>query len=82
MQDDFDAIFCIVDLHAITVPQDPKALRDATRTLAIQYIAAGIDPARSTMFVQSQVPAHAQLAWILNGITGFGEAGQIGRAHV
>jgi tryptophanyl-tRNA synthetase len=77
MQDDFDAIFCIVDLHAITVPQNPKALRDATRTLAVQYIAAGIDPARSTMFVQSQVPAHAQLAWILNSITGFGEAGRM-----
>jgi len=77
LQDDFDAIFCIVDLHAITVPQDPAALRDATRTLAIQYLAAGIDPARSTMFVQSQVPAHAQLAWILNGITGFGEAGRM-----
>jgi tryptophanyl-tRNA synthetase len=77
MQDDFDAIFCIVDLHAITVPQDPKALHDATRTLAVQYIAAGIDPERSTMFVQSQVPAHAQLAWVLNGITGFGEAGRM-----
>ena len=77
MQDDFDAIFCIVDLHAITVPQDPKALREATRSLAAQYIAAGIDPERSTMFVQSQVPAHAQLAWILNGITGFGEASRM-----
>ena len=77
MQDDFDAIFCIVDLHAITVPQDPKALRDATRTLAAQYIAAGIDPTRSTMFVQSQVPAHAQLSWILNTVTGFGEAGRM-----
>jgi tryptophanyl-tRNA synthetase len=77
MQDDYDAIFCIVDLHAITVPQDPKALREATRTLAAQYLAAGIDPERSTMFVQSQVPAHAQLAWILNGITGFGEASRM-----
>jgi tryptophanyl-tRNA synthetase len=77
MQDDFDAIFCIVDLHAITVAQDPKALRDATRTLAAQYLAAGIDPERSTMFVQSQVPAHAQLAWILNTITGFGEASRM-----
>jgi tryptophanyl-tRNA synthetase len=77
MQDDFDAIFCIVDLHAITVPQDPKALREATRTLAAQYLAAGIDPERSTMFVQSQVPAHAQLAWVLNGITGFGEASRM-----
>ena len=77
MQDDFDAIFCIVDLHAITVPQDPKALKDATRTLAVQYIAAGIDPERSTMFVQSQVPAHAQLAWVLNSVTGFGEASRM-----
>lgn len=77
MQDDFDAIFCIVDQHAITVPQEPAALRDATRTLAAQYIAAGIDPARSTMFVQSHVPAHAQLAWVLNTITGFGEAGRM-----
>jgi tryptophanyl-tRNA synthetase len=77
MQDDYDAIFCIVDLHAITVPQDPKALREATRTLAVQYIAAGIDPERSTMFVQSQVPGHAQLAWVLNSITGFGEAGRM-----
>jgi tryptophanyl-tRNA synthetase len=77
MQDDFDAIFCIVDLHAITVPQNPKALRDATRTLAVQYIAAGIDPERSTMFVQSQVPAHAQLAWVLNSIAGFGEASRM-----
>ena len=77
MQDDYDAIFCIVDLHAVTVPQDPAALRGATRTLAAQYLAAGIDPARSTMFVQSQVPAHAQLTWILNGITGFGEASRM-----
>ncbi|MBW4041020.1 MAG: tryptophan--tRNA ligase [Acidobacteria bacterium] len=77
MQDDSDAIFCIVDLHAITVPQDPAGLRDATRTLAAQYIAAGIDPSRSTMFVQSQVPAHAQLSWILTTVTGFGEAGRM-----
>lgn len=77
MQDAYDAIFCIVDLHAITVPQDPAALRDATRTLAVQYLAAGIDPERSTMFVQSRVPAHAQLAWVLNSITGFGEAGRM-----
>ena len=77
MQDDYDAIFCIVDLHAVTVPQDPEALREATRTLAAQYLAAGIDPERSTMFVQSQVPAHAQLTWVLNGITGFGEASRM-----
>ncbi|MDQ1532032.1 MAG: tryptophanyl-tRNA synthetase [Microbacteriaceae bacterium] len=77
LQDDYDAIFCIVDLHAITVPQDPKALMAQTRGLAAQYIAAGIDPARSTMFVQSQVAAHAELAWVLNTITGFGEASRM-----
>jgi tryptophanyl-tRNA synthetase len=77
LQDQYDAIFCIVDLHAITVPQDPAVLRAQTRTLAAQYIAAGIDPVRSTMFVQSQVSAHAELAWVLNTITGFGEAGRM-----
>jgi tryptophanyl-tRNA synthetase len=77
LQDEYDAIFCIVDLHAITVPQDPAVLRAQTRTLAAQYIAAGIDPAVSTMFVQSQVPAHAELAWVLNTITGFGEASRM-----
>jgi tryptophanyl-tRNA synthetase len=77
LQDAYDAIFCIVDLHAITVPQDPAALRNQTRRLAAQYIAAGIDPERSTMFVQSQVSAHAELAWVLNTITGFGEASRM-----
>lgn len=77
MQDDHDAFFCIVDLHAITVPQDPAVLRETTRLLAAQYIAAGIDPARSTLFVQSQVRAHPQLAWILDTITGFGEASRM-----
>jgi tryptophanyl-tRNA synthetase len=74
MQDDFDAVFCVVDLHAITVPQDPKALQAQTRRTAAQYIAAGIDPKKSVLFVQSHVPAHAQLAWVLNTITSFGEA--------
>jgi tryptophanyl-tRNA synthetase len=74
MQATHDAFFCVVDLHSITVPQDPKLLRDQTRRTAAQYIAAGIDPAESTLFVQSHVPAHAQLAWVLNSITGFGEA--------
>ena len=77
MQDEFDAFFCVVDLHAITVPQDPKELRERTRSTAAQYIAAGIDPAKSTLFVQSHVPAHAQLAWVLNTITGFGEASRM-----
>jgi tryptophanyl-tRNA synthetase len=77
MQDEFDAFFCVVDLHAITVPQDPKELRERTRSTAAQYIAAGIDPAKSTLFIQSHVPAHAQLAWVLNTITGFGEASRM-----
>jgi tryptophanyl-tRNA synthetase len=67
----------IADLHAITVPQDPKQLLANTRRTAAQYIAAGIDPNKSTLFIQSQVPAHAQLAWVLNCITGFGEASRM-----
>jgi tryptophanyl-tRNA synthetase len=77
MQDDFNAYYIIVDLHAITVPQDPKQLRDNTRRTAAQYLAAGIDPEKSALFVQSQVPAHAQLAWVMNCITGFGEASRM-----
>src|SRR5580704_1709920 len=77
MQQTNDAIFCVVDLHALTVPQDPKLLTEQTRKTAAQYIAAGIDPERSILFVQSHVPAHAQLAWILNTITGYGEAARM-----
>ncbi|UFS57796.1 tryptophan--tRNA ligase [Subtercola endophyticus] len=77
LQATHDAFFFLADLHAITVPQDPAALRDNTRRTVAQYIAAGIDPAESTLFVQSQVPAHAQLAWVLNSITGFGEASRM-----
>ncbi|MGV3711989.1 tryptophan--tRNA ligase [Pseudolysinimonas sp.] len=77
LQLEYDAVFCVVDLHAITVPQDPKALREATRRTAAQYIAAGIDPASSILFVQSHVPAHAELAWVLNTLTGFGEASRM-----
>ena len=77
LQEDHDAVFCVVDLHAITVPQDPATLREKTRRTAAQYIAAGIDPAKSTLFVQSQVAAHAELAWVLNTITGFGEASRM-----
>ncbi|MDO4698451.1 MAG: tryptophan--tRNA ligase [Pasteurellaceae bacterium] len=77
MQDDFDCLFCIVDLHAITVRQDPEALRKATLdTLAI-YLACGIDPNKSTIFIQSHVPEHSQLAWILNCYTYFGEMGRM-----
>jgi tryptophanyl-tRNA synthetase len=77
MQETHDAIFCVVDLHAITVPQDPALLREQTRRTAAQYIAAGIDPDRSILFVQSHVPAHTELAWVLNTITGFGEASRM-----
>ncbi len=77
LQDDYDAFYFIPDLHAITVPQDPKVLRQRTRIAAAQLLAVGIDPKRSTLFVQSQVPEHAQLAWVLNCITGFGEAGRM-----
>jgi tryptophanyl-tRNA synthetase len=77
MQDDYDAFFCVVDMHAITVPQEPSALREQTRRTAAQYIAAGIDPSKSTLYVQSHVPGHAQLAWVLNTITGFGEASRM-----
>lgn len=77
LQETHEAFFFLADLHAITVPQDPTALRENTRRTAAQYIAAGIDPSRSTLFVQSHVPAHAQLAWVLNTITGFGEASRM-----
>ncbi|MFC3964681.1 tryptophan--tRNA ligase [Nocardia jiangsuensis] len=77
MQDDYDALYFIPDLHAITVPQDPKELRARTRGAAAQLLAIGIDPAKSTLFVQSQVPEHAELAWVLSCITGFGEASRM-----
>jgi tryptophanyl-tRNA synthetase len=77
LQENHDAFFSVVDLHALTVAQDPSALREKTRSTSAQYIAAGIDPARSTLYVQSHVPAHAQLAWVLNTIAGFGEASRM-----
>jgi tryptophanyl-tRNA synthetase len=77
LQDEVDPVYCVVDLHAITVSQDPAALRESSRRTAAQYLAAGIDPERSTLFVQSQVPAHAELAWVLGTITGFGEASRM-----
>lgn len=77
LQDTTDAYYCVVDLHAITVAQDPAVLRRRTRVSAAQLLALGIDPERSTLFVQSQVPEHAQLAWVLSCITGFGEAGRM-----
>ncbi|MEY4425173.1 MAG: hypothetical protein RJB56_800 [Actinomycetota bacterium] len=77
MQDDYNAYYCVVDLHAITVPQNPDELRRNTRVTAAQYLAAGIDENKSALFVQSHVPAHAQLAWVLMTLTGFGEAGRM-----
>ncbi|WP_109510068.1 tryptophan--tRNA ligase [Nocardioides speluncae] len=74
LQEDHEPFFFIADLHAITVEQNPKQLRDRVRRAAAQLIAMGVDPARSAIFVQSQVPAHAQLAWVLQCLTGFGEA--------
>lgn len=73
LQDQYEAIFCVVDMHAITVPQDPAELRKKTIEIAKIYLAAGIDPKKSTLFVQSHVPAHAELGWILNTITQNGE---------
>jgi tryptophanyl-tRNA synthetase len=71
-QDEFDSIFCIVDLHAITVAQDPVALHSATRELAAGLFAAGLDPAKMALFVQSHISAHTELAWILNCFTPMG----------
>ncbi len=72
MQDDYDCIYCIVDLHAITVWQDPAALRDQTREIAAAYLAAGIDPQKAIIFHQSAVSAHAELAWIFNCVARMG----------
>src|SRR5919106_1002011 len=72
-QDERDCFYCIVDLHAITVPQVPKVLREATLDLAAVLIATGIDPDRSTLFVQSQVPEHPQLSWVLECVATVGE---------
>ncbi len=77
LQDSHDAVYCVVDLHAITMGHEPEQLRARTRATAAQYLAAGIDPARSTLFLQSHVPAHAQLQWVLGCITGYGEASRM-----
>jgi tryptophanyl-tRNA synthetase len=77
LQEGYDAFFCVVDLHAVTIPQDPALLRKRTLLTAAQYLALGIDPARSTVFVQSHVPAHAELSWVLGCFTGFGQASRM-----
>jgi tryptophanyl-tRNA synthetase len=77
LQADHEAFYCVVDLHAITVEQDPEKLRRRTRLAAAQMLALGVDPDRSTVFVQSHVPEHTQLAWVLECLTGFGEASRM-----
>ncbi|AYX89430.1 tryptophan--tRNA ligase [Staphylococcus cohnii] len=73
VQDDYDCFFCIVDQHAITIPQDRLKLRKQTRQLAAIYLASGIDPEKSTLFIQSEVPAHVQASWMLTTISSIGE---------
>jgi tryptophanyl-tRNA synthetase len=77
MQETHDAFYVVVDLHALTVAVPPATLRDRTRATAAQYIAGGLDPDRSTLFVQSHIGEHAQLAWVLSCLTGFGEASRM-----
>ncbi len=78
MQDGYDAFYCLVDLHSMTVdPPEPEVLRHRTRVLAAQLLAAGLDPDRCALFLQSHVPEHAQLSWVLECLTGFGEAGRM-----
>jgi tryptophanyl-tRNA synthetase len=74
LQDDFDALYFIADQHSITVPWDPELLRSRVRVSAAQLLALGVDPARATIFQQSALPEHAQLAWVLMCLTGYGEA--------
>ena len=77
LQEQYNCIYCVVDQHAITVRQEPAALRRATLELIAQYIACGLDPEKSILFIQSHVPAHAELAWVLNCFTMFGEASRM-----
>ncbi len=77
MQQEYETFFSIVDLHAITVPTDPDELRNRTRLSYAQLLAFGLDPERSCIFVQSQVPQHAELAWVMQCLTGFGEASRM-----
>src|SRR3954465_6169975 len=77
LQETAEAFYCVVDLHAITIPQDPAVLRRRTLVSAAQLLALGVDPARSALFVQSHVPEHVQLSWVLECLTGFGEASRM-----
>ncbi len=77
LQEDTEAFYCVVDLHAFTVAQDPAELRRNTLVSAAQLLALGVDPERSTLFLQSHVPEHLQLSWVLECLTGFGEASRM-----
>jgi tryptophanyl-tRNA synthetase len=77
MQETHDAFYCVVDLHAITVEHDPAHLRERSLRSAAQLLAAGLDPDRCTLFIQSHVPEHSQLAWVMGCLTGFGEASRM-----
>ncbi len=77
LQEENDAFYCVVDLHALTVETDPKLLQKRTLLSAAQLIAIGLDPNKCTLFIQSHVPARNQLAWVLECMTGFGEAGRM-----
>ena len=77
LQDAYDAFYFVADLHALTVPTDPEVLRRRTRVTAAQFIAGGVDPQRSAVFCQSHLPQHAELAWVMNCLTAFGEAGRM-----
>ena len=77
LQETHDAFYCVVDLHALTVAPDPEELRSRTRATAAQYLAGGVDPKRSMLFLQSHVPQHAELAWVLSTLTGYGEASRM-----
>ncbi len=77
LQESHDAYYMVVDLHAITVPQDPAELRANSRVAAAQLLAAGLDPERCTLFLQSHVPEHTQLSWVVECLTGFGEAARM-----
>ena len=79
LQDEYDCLYCIVDMHAITVRQDPATLRKRSVNQLAQYIACGLDPQKNIMFIQSHVPQHAELGWILGCYTQFGELSRMRR---
>lgn len=77
LQDEYNCYYMVADLHAITVRQVPADLRRRTLDVAAMFIAAGVDPGKCVLFVQSQVPAHAELTWVLNTLTGMGECSRM-----